>query len=381
MFKRRFYISALIFVFLALGGLAWWLLWSGEAAQPLSPDREQGALAAPDGTLSKVLSHGLYQAVHNPRDGLLYVASAEMAPDVRGGTIYQLDPQTLDVKGLIHTDEKNFGLALNAAGDALFVTNSLASAVTRVGLSDKGEVRRTRFTDKSRDSSSLGARTVRYDAVRNRIYVGGVGDPGVIWVLDAESMDLVATIGDAGKWVTGLLLDPEADRLYAANGDGEVLVIDLKEDRIAQRWKLAGEAEALPLNFALDHKRKRLYVTETQHEKTVFVLDASDGKVLQRLPVGDAMDVLYDPARDELYLTHREQGKVSILDGETHAVKAAYSLPTHPNSLSLGEGGQLYVTVKEPFRLYTTRQNLLAPQYYASTRERVVRIDLDKAAR
>lgn len=63
-------------------------------------------------------------------------------PAVRGGVIYKLDPITLDVKGTIYTDESNFGLVVNAAGDHLYVTNSLAAAVSKVELNDKGGIQR-----------------------------------------------------------------------------------------------------------------------------------------------------------------------------------------------------------------------------------------------
>jgi DNA-binding beta-propeller fold protein YncE len=379
---KRLLIGVSIFMALGIGAFAGRSFWTGEAAQALLPDQAQPSTVTAEGVLVKTLSHGIYQILYNPQDQLLYAAAAEMSPGVRGGVIYQMDPMTLDVKGVMHTDEKNFGLALNAQGNALFISNSLASSVSRIALGGAdGSMRRTHFTDKSSDGSNMGARTVIHDAAQNRIYVGGVGNPSVIWVLDASTLELIDTIRQTGKWMTGLLIDTDTQRLFAGNGDGEILVIDLHSHRIVARWKPAGDEEALPLNFALDKQRRRLYVTENQHAKTVFVLDADTGKVIRRLPVGDTLDALYNPERNELYLTHREQGKVSVLDGETYAIKAQYALPTHPNSLALGPKGQLYVSVKEPFRPFVSEQDPLKPRYYASAREKVARIDLDRQPR
>ena len=43
-------------------------------------------------------------------------------------------PQTLDVQGVIHTDESNFGLSSNTEGNVLFMSNSLNPAVARRGV-------------------------------------------------------------------------------------------------------------------------------------------------------------------------------------------------------------------------------------------------------
>ncbi|MDT8464304.1 YncE family protein [Alcaligenes nematophilus] len=365
MFTRRLALSVLSAALLSAGSLAH-AQPSESVSLPLTPELAQKTSITAEGALRKDLAYGVYQTVYSPFDKSLYVASAERAPSVRGGVIYKLDPITLDVKGTIYTDESNFGLTTNASGDTLYVTNSLAAAVSKVELKEDGSLERVRFSNTSFDDTKMGPRTIRHDPQQGRVYVGAVGAPAVIWVLDDRNLELIDTIENAGKWVTGLLIDSGSHRLYAANGDGEVMVINTQTNKIEQRWKPAGAKPALLLNFALDSRRNRLYVTETKDQKTVYVLDARNGKLLQELPVGDAMDVLYNADRDELYLTHREQGKVSVLDGGSYAIKAQYNLPDNPNSLELGPDSQLYVTVKAPS----------TPQYKASKRESVVRIDL-----
>lgn len=367
MMARRIYSCLLSAALFSVGATVSSAQTTGPLALPLTPELAQKTSLTADGLLRKDLAYGVYQVEYSPFDQSLYVASAERVPGVRGGVIYKLDPMTLDVQGTIYTDESNFGLAVNAAGDSLYVTNSLAAAVSKVDLHEKGGVQRTHFSNTSYDDTKMGPRTVRHDATQGRVYVGAVGAPAVIWVLDDRNLELVATIENAGKWVTGLLIDPAAPRLYAGNGDGEVMVINTQTNQIEQRWKPAGDAPALLLNFALDAGRNLLYVTETKHQKTIFVLDATTGELLRTLPVGDALDIVYNPDRDELYVTHREQGKVSVLDAANYSVKASYDVPENPNSLLLGADNQLYVTVKAPF----------TPQYNASARESVVRIDLN----
>lgn len=304
----------------------------------------------PEGALRRPLARGIYQVVYSKAQDALYVASSESIPNVQGGVIYRLDPRTLETTGLIHTDEKNFGLALDPAGETLFVTHSLGAAVSRIDLK-KGKVTgRIVFQERSFDDTPYGPRTVVFDAQDGLLYVGGVGDPGRIWVIDPQTFTVRASIGDAGKWVTGLVRDPGSNRLFAANGGGEVLVIDTQTHQITQRWKPAGDEAALLVNLALDAAGQRLFVTDNARLKTVLVLDAKSGKVSQRLPVGESMDVLYQPERNALYLTHRNRGTVSVLDATGFSQQAQYTLPPHPNSLTLSPDGRaLYVTIKTPF--------------------------------
>lgn len=281
MLKGRFFVSVLSAALLGMSAVGH--AQSGQPSmQSLTPELAQRSSITADGALRKDLAYGIYQMAYSPAEKALYVASAEMMDGVRGGALYKLDPQTLDVQGVIHTDESNFGLSSNAEGNVLFMSNSLNPAVARLELGEKGGLKRTAFSNMGTDGFKVGPRTVRQDEAHKRLYIGGVGNPAVIWVLDDSSMELVHTIENAGKWVTGLWLDSDHRRLYAGNGDGEVLVIDTDKSQIEQRWKPAGDKPAILLNFALDQKRNRLYATENQYQKTVYVLDASTGKLLEQ---------------------------------------------------------------------------------------------------
>lgn len=304
----------------------------------------------PGGAQRRELARGVYEARYSRAANALFVASSEAIANVKGGALYRLDPRTLETTGITYTDSKNFGLAADADGATLYATNSIDSGITAFDATT-GEVKgRLRFEERASDGSRYGPRQVIHDPATGTLYVGGVGDPGVIWVVDAATLTLRTTIQNAGKWVTGLLLDREAGRLYAANGDGEVLVVDTATHAIAQRWKPGGDEEALLLNLALDRDTHRLFVTDHSKLKTVLVLDTRDGRVHQRLPVGDSMGILFNPVRGELYVTHRDQGTLSVLDADDYRVLRTIELPPNPNSLELDPSGQvLYVTIKTPF--------------------------------
>ncbi|WP_409520787.1 YncE family protein, partial [Pseudescherichia sp.] len=57
---------------------------------------------------------------------------------------------------------------------------------------------------------------------------------------------------------------------------------------------------------------------------------------------------LFNPARNEAYVTHRKAGKVSVIDAKSYKVVKSFDTPTYPNSLALSADGKtLYVSVKQ----------------------------------
>lgn len=336
---------------------------------PLPPEPSVNGAVLDHGVLYRELSHGVYEVRCNPRDGAVYVASALAISGVKGGVIYRLDPETLEPVGAIHTDRGNFGLMLNAAGDRLYSTNPRDQSLTGFNLDDDTVIGRLDFQDVGADGQRFGPREVIYDAERDLLYVGGIGDPAVIWAVDARTLQLSHTIRNVGKWVTGLMLHPRTGDLYALNGDSEVLIIDPASGEVRQRFRPAGDAQALWLNLALDVERNRLYITDHSRLKTVLILDPDTGRNLGELPeAGESMGILLHPERRELYISHRERGVISTWDADTHALKRTVRAGPYPNSLCLGADCRtLYATVKTPF----------TADYAASKVESVLRIPLD----
>ncbi|NIY48309.1 hypothetical protein [Cedecea colo] len=294
------------------------------------------------------LSEGVYEMALSQQNGALYVATAQGFKDVQGGVIYKLDPISLKTIGQAHTDLKNFGAVMDPQGKTLYVTNSLDGGISAINVEDGKVLNRLMFSERNEKGFPYGAREIiLHDGL---LYIGGVADPAVIWVVDAKTLQLKKRINNAGKWVTGLLYSARTQRIYAANGGGEILVINPKTNRIEKRWKPLGEKEALLLNLAEDPATGRLFVTDNGKAKTTLVLDINTGKLLKNLETGDTLAVKFNAKRNEIYLTQRESGKLLILDASTYAVKKALSLPPHPNSLLLSADGQtLYVTVKQGF--------------------------------
>lgn len=319
-----------------------------KAATPVPAPEKTVTAPAQTGVLKRDLADGLYEMVLNPKGDALFVASAEGFKDVQGGVIYKLDPATLKTLGRSHTDLKNFAMTISPDGQTLYVTNSLDGGISAISTADGKIQQRLMFTERNKEGFPFGAREIMlHDGT---LYVGGVGDPGVIWVVDAKTLKLKKTIKNAGQWVTGLLWSEQTDRIYAANGGGEILVINPRSNKIEKRWKPLGDKPALLLNLAEDTATGRLFVTDNSKAKTTLVVNIRTGELIKQLEVGDSLAVKFNAKRNELYITQRESGKLLSLDATTFAVKHSWDLPPNPNSLLLSADGQtLFVTVKQPF--------------------------------
>lgn len=319
-----------------------------KAATPAPAPEKTVTAPAQTGVLKRDLADGLYEMVLNPKGDALFVASAEGFKDVQGGVIYKLDPATLKTLGRSHTDLKNFAMTISPDGQTLYVTNSLDGGISAISTADGKIQQRLMFTERNKEGFPFGAREIMlHDGT---LYVGGVGDPGVIWVVDAKTLKLKKTIKNAGQWVTGLLWSEQTDRIYAANGGGEILVINPRSNKIEKRWKPLGDKPALLLNLAEDTATGRLFVTDNSKAKTTLVMNIRTGELIKQLAVGDSLAVKFNAKRNELYITQRESGKLLSLDATTFAVKHSWDLPPNPNSLLLSADGQtLFVTVKQPF--------------------------------
>ncbi|WP_380178256.1 YncE family protein [Kalamiella sp. sgz302252] len=315
------------------------------AKKPEAPVNSTAAAKPDTRVIQRELGDGLYEMAWTPK--ALYVASAQAFKNVNGGLLYRLDPATLATTGETHTDLKNFGMAVDPDGSVFYTTNSLDGAIAKVDAESGKILQRLQFSEKAKEGYPYGAREIFWH--EGKLYVGGVGDPGVIWVVDAKTLKLTKTIKNAGKWVTGIIWSPVTDRIYAANGGGEVLVINPHTQKIEKRWTVGDGKEYLLLNLAEDPATGRLFVTDNSKAKTTLVFDERSGKVIHRID-GDALGIKFNEKRNELYISQRESKKVLQLDATSYAVKNSWSFSSSPNSLLVSPDGQtLYVTLKQDF--------------------------------
>ena len=300
--------------------------------------------------LRKAVGKGAYEMAYSQQENALWIATSQSRKLDKGGVVYRLDPVTLEVTQAIHNDLKPFGATINNTTQTLWFGNTVNSAVTAIDAKT-GEVKgRLVLDDRKRTEEvrPLQPRELVADDTTNTVYISGIGKESVIWVVDGENIKLKTAIQNTGKMSTGLALDSKGKRLYTTNADGELITIDTTDNKILSRKKLLDDGEEhFFINISLDTTNQRAFITDSKAAE-VLVVDTRNGNILAKVAAPESLAVLFNPARNEAYVTHRQAGKVSVIDAKSYKVVKTFDTPTHPNSLALSADGKtLYVSVKQ----------------------------------
>ncbi|EEW2370657.1 TPA: YncE family protein [Escherichia coli] len=300
--------------------------------------------------LRKAVGKGAYEMAYSQQENALWLATSQSRKLDKGGVVYRLDPVTLEVTQAIHNDLKPFGATINNTTQTLWFGNTINSAVTAIDAKT-GEVKgRLVLDDRKRTEEvrPLQPRELVADDATNTVYISGIGKESVIWVVDGENIKLKTAIQNTGKMSTGLALDSKGKRLYTTNADGELITIDTADNKILSRKKLLDDGkEHFFINISLDTTNQRAFITDSKAAE-VLVVDTRNGNILAKVAAPESLAVLFNPARNEAYVTHRQAGKVSVIDAKSYKVVKTFDTPTHPNSLALSADGKtLYVSVKQ----------------------------------
>ena len=300
--------------------------------------------------LRKAVGKGAYEMAYSQQENALWIATSQSRKLDKGGVVYRLDPVTLEVTQAIHNDLKPFGATINNTTQTLWFGNTVNSAVTAIDAKT-GEVKgRLVLDDRKRTEEvrPLQPRELVADDATNTVYISGIGKESVIWVVDGENIKLKTAIQNTGKMSTGLALDSKGKRLYTTNADGELITIDTADNKILSRKKLLDDGkEHFFINISLDTTNQRAFITDSKAAE-VLVVDTRNGNILAKVAAPESLAVLFNPARNEAYVTHRQAGKVSVIDAKSYKVVKTFDTPTHPNSLALSADGKtLYVSVKQ----------------------------------
>mgnify|MGYP001163280871 CR=1 FL=1 len=308
-----------------------------------------GLLAAQAEDLNQPIGKGAYELAVSQKDNALFLATAQNT-DGKGGTVFRLDPQDLAVKQSINTELKTFGAAINPQTNILYFGNTVNGSLTSVDASS-GKVLNILVLDSRKRGENvrpLQPRQVAVDAKTDRVYVTGLGPESVVWVVDGKTLQLISTVTNTGKMGTGLAVDSDAQKIYVTNSDGELVTINTRTNAIEKKQKIDAEKEHFFLNIALDTKGQRAFLSDSKQSQ-VLVVDLRDQKVIHKIDVPESLAVLFNADRDELYVTHRKAGEVSIIDASSYKVKRTVKTPGLPNSLALSADGKaLFVSVKQP---------------------------------
>jgi YVTN family beta-propeller protein len=137
-----------------------------------------------------------------------------------------------------------------------------------------------------------------YDRDANRIFVG-LGGSDALSVIDPATSKIVGKIALPGN--PELMVVGDKNRLFVAiESKSQIAVVDTRTLKLTATWSVAPGEE--PTGIAFDSASGRIFAGCSNH--LVVVLDAKNGKVVAKFPVGDHVDgTAFDPVLQRAYVS------------------------------------------------------------------------------
>ncbi|MEO8413404.1 MAG: YncE family protein [Ginsengibacter sp.] len=235
-----------------------------------------------------------YIAVNN---GKLYVS--------HGTQVNILDENTGDSVGIIPHTEGVHGIAFNNELNRGYTSNGRLNNVTVFDLKTDAIITQI-ATGENPDA-------IMYEPFTKKIITNN-GRSKNLTIIDPEKNTVIATVELGGKPEEAV--SDGSGKLYVNIEDkSEIAVVDLKTFKVVDRWPLVpGEG---PSGLAMDTKTKRLF-SGCSDSKLLIVLDATNGKIIAKLPIGAGSDgTTFDENNKIIFVPNGRDGTISAFKEKT----------------------------------------------------------------
>ena len=229
---------------------------------------------------------------------------------VHGGKIYMshgtqvniLDAATGDSAGVVSNTPGVHGVAFNDALGRGYTSNGRGNNVTVFDLKTHTAVAQI-ATGENPDA-------IMYEPFTKTIITCN-GRSKNLSVIDPVANKTIATIDVGGKPETAV--SDEKGMLFVNVEDkNEIVAVDLKSNTVVHHYSLDG-ADG-PTGLEYDKATKRLFAG---CDKQLVVMDATNGKVVSKLPIGEGCDGVAFSNRDKLVFTSNGSGTMTVIKEES----------------------------------------------------------------
>jgi YVTN family beta-propeller protein len=215
-----------------------------------------------------------------------------------GTQVNILDKSTGDSLGVIANTTGVHGIAFNPALGKGYTSNGRLNTVSVFDLK----------TAKVISSISTGENpdAIMYDEFSKKIITCN-GRSKDLTIIDPVTEKVIATIPVGGKPETAV--SDNMGKLYVNSEDkNEIVVVDMIKNTVLNHWSLLPGEE--PTGLVIDLKTKRLFAT---CDKLLIVMDATNGKIVGQLAIGEGCDgAAIDPGSN-LIFTSNGSGTVTVV--------------------------------------------------------------------
>jgi YVTN family beta-propeller protein len=163
------------------------------------------------------------------------------------------------------------------------------------------------------------------------------GSSKTLSLIDPKADKVIQTIEVGGK-PEEAVSDGKGHLYVNLEDKNEVAAVDLKTSKVTARWPLGAEG---PTGLAYDKATNRLF---SGCDGYLVVLNAANGKVVDKLPIGDGCDgVVFNDAIKLIYSSNGQSGNLSVIrekDANHYAVLGNYPTKRGARTLCFDEASQ-----------------------------------------
>lgn len=257
-------------------------------------------------------------------DGKIYVSHATQVNILNeaNGDSLGFIPNTTGVHGIAFDNELRRGFTSNGRSNNVFVfdlkTNEVLSQIT---------------TGENPDAIMFEPHT--------KMIITCNGRSKNLSVIDPKTNSVIATIDVGGKPETAVS-DGNGEIFVNIEDKNEIVAVDLKTHSIIAHWPLGAEG---PTGLTFDKNTKRLF---SGCDKYLVVMNAENGKVIDKLPIGDGCDgVAFDAKNKIIFTSNGQSGTITAVKengADQYAVLGNYATKRGARTITIDEKtGTLYL--------------------------------------
>lgn len=214
-----------------------------------------------------------------------------------GTQVNILDQRTGDSVGVIPNTTGVHGIAFDEAHGKGYTSNGRINNVTVFDLKTSAVLTQI-ATGQNPDA-------IMYEPFSKTIITCN-GRSHDLSVIDPVKGQVVATIALDGKPETAV--SDENGMIYVNIEDkNKITVVDIRKNAVVTSYPLGAEG---PTGLAIDVKTKRLFAG---CDKTLVVMDATNGSIVSKLPIGDGCDGVGFDDKLGLVFASCGEGKLSVI--------------------------------------------------------------------
>lgn len=279
----------------------------------------------------KILSAGGWDYIAvQPNTNHLFVSHGTQVNilDKTNGDSLGVIPNTIGVHGIAFVPSLNKGYTSNGRLNNVFVFDL------------------KNFTVKDSIATGENPDAVFYDDYSKRIITCN-GKSNDVTFIDPVTDKVTGTVAVGGKPETAV--SNGAGKIFVNIEDkNEIAVIDVSSMKVVAHWSLKpGEA---PTGLAFDINTNRLFAACGDNNFLV-ILDASHGRIIKKLPIGEGCDgAAFDPALKNIYTSNGEGTLTVIHEDSKDAFTVTATVKTKKGARTLGldeQTHQLYLPTAE----------------------------------